>query len=95
MGKQGNQPLSKSVANDKRTYLPLLVKHGWLENPRAEWRFVAGKITDFNGPFSSRPCLITGGYHISTHLQDDIITSEKEKNHSLSLSDHLKPLSQM
>ena len=22
--------------------------HGWLENPRAEWRFLAGKITDMD-----------------------------------------------
>ena len=33
----------------------------WLENPRTEWRFLANKITYFNGPFSSQPCLITGG----------------------------------
>ena len=25
------------------------------------WRFLVGKITDFYGPFSSKPCLITGG----------------------------------
>ena len=31
-----------------------VIKHGVLENPRTEWRFVAGKITDFYGPFSSR-----------------------------------------
>ena len=23
-----------------------VIKHGWLENPRAEWRFLARKITD-------------------------------------------------
>ena len=33
-----------------------------MENLRTEWRFLARKITDFNGPFSSKPCLITGGY---------------------------------
>ena len=32
------------------------------ENPRSEWRSLASwKITYFYGPFSSQPCLITGG----------------------------------
>ena len=35
---------------------PQVIKHGWLENPRAEWRFLARKITDFYSPFSSTPC---------------------------------------
>ena len=34
----------------------LVIKHGWLENPRTEWRFLARKITDFYSPFSSTPC---------------------------------------
>ena len=36
-----------------------VIKHGWLANPRTEWRFLARKITDFCGPFSSTPCLRT------------------------------------
>ena len=36
-----------------------LIKHGELGN--TEWRFLARKITDFYGPCSSTPCLITGG----------------------------------
>ena len=32
-----------------------------MENPRTEWRFLARKITDFYGPFSSTPCLTTRG----------------------------------
>ena len=40
---------------------PLVMKHGWLENPRKEWRFLARKLTDFHGPFSSAPCLNTRG----------------------------------
>ena len=27
-----------------------------------EWRFLARKSTDFYGPFSRTPCLMTGGY---------------------------------
>ena len=38
---------------------PLVVKHGWLQNPRAEWRFIARNIIYFYGPFSSEPCLMT------------------------------------
>ena len=41
---------------------PLVIKHGWLENPRTEWRFIRRKITDFYIPFSSQPSLNTGGY---------------------------------
>ena len=35
------------------------MKHGWLENPRTEWRFYERNITEFYGPFSSQPCLKT------------------------------------
>ena len=27
------------------------IKHGWLENPRTEWRFLARKISYFYGPW--------------------------------------------
>ena len=30
-----------------------VIKDGWLENPRTEWRFKNEKIIDFYGPFSS------------------------------------------
>ena len=36
-----------------------VIKHGWLENPRAECRFLARKIIDLYGPFSSTLCLMT------------------------------------
>ena len=35
------------------------IKHGWLDNP-LEMEVVRGK-SPINGPFSSKPCLITGG----------------------------------
>ena len=38
------------------------IEHGWLEHSGTEWRFLARKITYFNAPFSSKPCLITRGY---------------------------------
>jgi hypothetical protein len=41
------------------------MKHGWLENPPTNWRFLDGNITELNGSnggFFSKPCLIiTGG----------------------------------
>ena len=27
------------------------------------WKFIAGKIIELTGRFSSKPCLLTGGYH--------------------------------
>ena len=48
--------------------VPSFIKHGWLENPRNEWRFHR-KITYFYGPFSSQPCLITGEFF---HFHDVI-----------------------
>ena len=30
---------------------PLGIKHGWLENLRTEWTFIARRITDLYGPF--------------------------------------------
>ena len=38
-----------------------VIKHGVLEYPRTEWRFLAKKITYFYGLFSSTPCVITRG----------------------------------
>ena len=39
-----------------------VIKQGWLENPRTEWRFLARKITYFYGPFSIAMLAITRGY---------------------------------
>ena len=44
----------------------LWCRQTWLENPRTEWRFLARKITYFYGPFSRKPCLITGGQVANT-----------------------------
>ena len=33
-----------------------------LKSPVSEWRFLARKITELNGPFSNTPCLMTGWY---------------------------------
>ena len=38
------------------------MKHGWLQNPRTKWRFIAWNIIERNGGFSSKRCLITRGY---------------------------------
>ena len=38
-------------------YCPLVSSS--MANPRTEWRFLARKITELNGPFSSTPCLMT------------------------------------
>ena len=35
------------------------IKRGWVKN---NWRFIAGKIIELNGGFSSKPCLITKEY---------------------------------
>ena len=40
---------------------PPVIKHGKLEILRTQWKFKARKFTSFYGPFSSTPCLITGG----------------------------------
>ena len=58
------------VAWEARNWSPLVTypawcHQTWLENPRTEWRSIARKITYFYGPFSSQPCLITGGYWVS------------------------------
>ena len=37
---------------------PLVIKHGWLDNPLS--MKVSRKITDFYGPFSSQPCFNWG-----------------------------------
>ena len=42
------------------TEYPLAIKHGWLENPRAEWRFLARKITELNGHGKSP---LNGGFN--------------------------------
>ena len=52
---------------------PPVIKHGWLENPRAEFRFLARKITELNGPFSSKPWLITRGYPFTIMSPIDIV----------------------
>ena len=36
-----------------------VIKHGWLENPRTQWSFLARNLTDFYGPLSSTSCLMT------------------------------------
>ena len=33
-------------------WYPLVIRHGWLEHPRSEWRFLARKITYVYGLFS-------------------------------------------
>ena len=41
-------------------YLPSgVIKHGWMENPQHQWKVLARKINELNGPFSQ--CLITRG----------------------------------
>ena len=52
---------------------PPVIKHGWLENPRTEWRFLAGKIPDKSVvPFPARHVsIVTGGY---IHEYPSIIT---------------------
>ena len=44
----------------------------WLaaKSPNSIWRFLARNITDFYGPFFSKPCLITGGYMVWWHNSD-------------------------
>ena len=69
-----NQPTlalnSVMIYHETRHFVyPLVIKHGLLENPRTEWRFLARKITELNGPFSSTPCLITRGYTENHHVQ--------------------------
>ena len=41
---------------------PLVIKYGWLENPRTELKFLAGKIGHIYGPFSTTPSLIAERY---------------------------------
>ena len=45
-------PQSHELPSGRQTWLAM-------ENPRTEWRFLARKIVDFNGQFSSTPCLMT------------------------------------
>ena len=49
-GKLGNPLVSWGISIGIHHRYPLVIKHGWLEHPRTEWRFIAGKITDFKGP---------------------------------------------
>ena len=42
------------------------IQHGW-KIPRTQWRVLARKVTDFNGPFSSQPFDDTEGYPINIH----------------------------
>ena len=39
---------------------PLVIKHGWLENPQTEWRFLARKIIDKWSIFNCYVCLPEG-----------------------------------
>ena len=49
----------------------LVIEHGSLEDPRTKWRFYSQEHhRTFYGPFSSKPCLMTGEYTVcdSYHL---------------------------
>ena len=48
--KLGNPLMSWGISIGIHHRYPLVIKHGWLEHPRTEWRLIAGKITDFKGP---------------------------------------------
>ena len=64
----------------------------WLAGKsRTEWRFLARKITDFNGPFSNKPWKTTkrvsgfmgfvlwdnhGLFHLTTHFLRPLITKD-------------------
>ena len=40
-----------AVMKMEKLGFPPVIKHGWLENPQTEWRFLARKIIDFHGPW--------------------------------------------
>ena len=54
----GFSPVTWFGSEGSTSIPPLIIQHGWLENPRTEWKFLERKITDFYGPFSSTPWLI-------------------------------------
>ena len=63
----------------KNRWIPSgVIKHGWLENPHFEWRIIDKKNTDFYGPFSSTPCLISGGYAYHCVLHDDLPSKKSQ-----------------
>ena len=66
---------------------PLVIKHGCLENPRAEWRFRARNIIYFCGPFFSTPCLMT----VRVGYIDSIDTSQPLRWLQLDLSPVQEP----
>jgi hypothetical protein len=49
---------------------PPVIKRDWLKIPD-KWRFIAGKILEVDGVFSSKPEWITRGYWIPSHYNSN------------------------